>query len=84
MTTPTDQQGVGSSGRKPYGGRPHHSHCSCSYEVERLRAALTRIASIYACDDPPCRHMALADDIAVHAVLGETPPDHEPSMEPRQ
>ncbi len=50
-------------------------------EVEQLRAALTRIASINACDDPPCRHMGLADDIAVRAITDAPPPEHEPEME---
>lgn len=30
-------KGVGSSGRKPYSGRPHQSHCSCFYELNSLR-----------------------------------------------
>jgi hypothetical protein len=40
-----ESSGVGSSGRQPYSGRPHQSHCSCVYKLADVQATLEQVTA---------------------------------------
>lgn len=56
-----NKAGVGASGRQPYRGLTHQSHCSCSYELEDRRQEIERL-----------REISVGDQMAIDILRAQT------------